>query len=120
MSADNIEFIGERIFLDEVEAAGEVWVAKNVYQSVYTMELDETGVSLPVWSNRQRVVDFLKNARLIGPPYEPLAVPLETFTRAWLSDRAMDIAELQINPDGKTTRVLCLTAEEFKTSQGVH
>jgi hypothetical protein len=28
----------------------------------------------------------------------------------------MAIAELQINPDGKTSRVLVLTAEEFKTA----
>jgi len=39
------------------------------------------------------------------------------FTSAWLSDQAMAIVELQINPDGRTTRVLILTAAEFQATQ---
>jgi hypothetical protein len=81
------------------------------------MELDGTGFSLPVWSNEQRVVDFLKNARLVGAKYEPHALPLDVLTNAWLSDKMMAISELQLNPDGKTTRVLVVTAEEFISSQ---
>ena len=81
------------------------------------MELDQTGFSLPVWSNRERVVEFLKNARLVGTKYGPHAVPLDVFTNAWLSDKMMDITELQLNPDGKTTRVLVVTAEEFISAQ---
>jgi hypothetical protein len=84
------------------------------------MEIDNEGFSLPVWSNRGRVVEFLLNARLLGPKYEPHAIPLDVFTNAWLSDRMKAIAELQINPDGKTTRVLCLTTEEFTASQAPH
>lgn len=117
MGNENIEYIGEKIFLDEVEASGQVWVARSIYKNIYAMELDETGLSLPVWSRRDRVEEFLHNANLVGPPYMPDQVSVEIFTSAWLSDKMMDITELQINPDGKTTRVLCLTAEEFKTSQ---
>ena len=120
MNNENIEFIGEKIFLDELETTGEVWVARSVYKNIYAMELDQTGLSLPVWSNRERVLAFLKNARLLGPSYEPHAVPVAVFTDAWLSSQMMDISELQINPDGKTTRVLCLTAQEFKSTQAVH
>ena len=112
-----VEYIGEIAFLQEVKAAGEVWVARGVNKFIYALELDRTGFSLPVWSNRERVVEFLKNARLIGPQYEPHPVPLEVLTNAWLSDKMMDISELQINPDGKTTRVLVVTAEEFISAQ---
>jgi hypothetical protein len=112
----SIEYLGEKIFRNEVEAAGEVWIARGVHKNIYAVEIDRTEFSLPVWSNRARVVEFLKNARLVGPKYEPEAVSLEVFTQAWLSDRMMAIAELQINPDGKTTRVLVYTVEEFKTT----
>ncbi len=115
-----IEYIGEKIFRDEIEAAGEVWVARNIYKNVYAVEIDRTGFSLPVWSKRERALEFLKNARLVGPKYEPHAVPLANFTDAWLSDKMRDISELQINPDGKTSRVLCLTSEEFQASQSLH
>lgn len=113
----SVEYLGEKIFLQEIEATGQVWVARSVYANIYAMEIDEAGFSLPVWSNRERAVEYLKNARLVGPRYEPHAVPLEVFTSAWLSDKMMAISELQINPDGKSTRVLVLTAEEFKSSQ---
>ncbi len=112
-----IEYLGEKIFLEEIEATGQVWVARSVYKNIYSMELDKTGLSLPVWSKRERVVEFLQKALLAGPKYAPDAVDLETFTNAWLSDQTMAITELQLNPDGKSTRVLCLTAEEFKESQ---
>jgi hypothetical protein len=81
------------------------------------MELGPEGFSLPIWSNRERVVEYLQNALLVGPEYEPHAVPLNEFTNAWLSDKMMAISELQLNPDGKTTRVLVLTAEEFKSAR---
>ena len=115
--AMTVEYLGEIVFLQEVIAAGEVWVARGINKNIYSMELDGTGFSLPVWSNRERVVDFLKNARLVGTKYEPHAVPLDVFTNVWLSDKMMDIAELQLNPDGKTTRVLVVTAEEFISAQ---
>lgn len=115
----SVEYIGEKIFLQEIEAAGQLWVARGAYKNIYAEEIDETGFSLPIWSNRERVVEFLMNARLLGPKYDPHAVELDVFTNAWLSDKMMAISELQINPDGKETRILCLTPEEFKTSQGV-
>jgi hypothetical protein len=114
-----VGYLGEKIFQNEVAAAGEVWVARSAYKSVYAVEVDRTGFSLPVWSNRERAVEFLKNALLGGPKYEPHPVPLELFTRTWLSDRMMAISELQINPDGKTSRVLALTAEEFAAAHTV-
>lgn len=113
----SVEYIREMAFLQEINAAGQIWVAKGTSGNIYAMELDQTGFSLPVWSNRERVVDFLENARLVGGKYEPHAVLLDDFTGRWLSDKMMGITELQLNPDGKTTRVLVVTAEEFKTAQ---
>ena len=113
----SVEFIGEKIFLQEIEAAGHVWVARSLNKKIYALELDATGFSLPVWSSGERVVAFLKIARLVSQRYEPHAVPLEVFTKAWLSDKMMAISELQINPDGKTRRVLVLTTEEFAATQ---
>jgi len=113
-----IEYLGEKVFLEEVEASGQVWVVKNTYQKIYAEELDQSGFSLPVWSNSERAAEYLLNARPIGPKYEPHAVPLEVFTKAWLSDRMKAIAELQINPDGRTSRILVMTNEEFQDSQG--
>lgn len=115
--AMSIEYIKEMAFLQEVRTAGQVWVARSAYENIYSLEIDMTGFSLPVWSNMERVVDYLKNARLVGAKYEPYAVPLDVFTKRWLSDMMMAISELQLNPDGKTTRVLVLSAEEFKATQ---
>jgi len=113
----DIAYLGEKIFLEEVKTSGYVWVARGIHKNIYSLELDQTGFSLPVWSNREKVVAFLENARLVGTRYEPHAVSVEVFTKAWLSDKMMAISELQINPDGKTTRVLVLTAEEFTSTQ---
>ena len=115
-----IEYLGEKQFLDEIKASGQVWIARGTYKNIYCLELDQAEISLPVWSARERADVFLKNARLIGPKYEPEAVQLDVFTNAWLSDQMMAIAELQINPDGRSSRVLVFTTDEFKTSQGVN
>jgi hypothetical protein len=112
-----IEDFGEKIFLEAIKATGQVWVARGINKNIYAIEI-ETGFSLPIWSTSERVEEFFRNARLVGPRFEPEAVHLDVFTEAWLSDKMMAIAELQINPDGKTTRVLVLTTEEFKAAQG--
>lgn len=112
-----VEFIGEKIFLQELKADGRVWVAKGEHQNVYALELDDSGYSLPVWSDRGRVLQYLRNAQLIGSKYEPYAVPLDLFTQAWLSNKMMEIAELLINMDGNESRALALTVEEFVASQ---
>jgi hypothetical protein len=117
MKEMDMEYPGEKIFLKEVEAIGKVWVVKGANQNVYSLQLDETGYSLPVWSHQQRVIEYLRNARLVGSDYEPYAVPLDIFTNVWLSDKMMDISELLINLNGLTTRALVLTIEEFKASQ---
>jgi hypothetical protein len=115
----NLADLSEVVFLQEVEDAGQVWVARGVWKNIYAQEMNETEYSLPVWSNRERVEEFLRNARPVGQKYEPQAIPLDVFTNAWLSDKMMAISELQINPDGKTTRVLVVSAEEFKSTQAV-
>lgn len=112
-----IKYLGEKVFLEEVESSGQVWVARSIHKNIYTMELERSGLSLPVWSSSEKVDYFLRNARLIGSKYEPHAVPLSVFTQAWLSDKMMGIIELLINPDGKATRILALTTEEFQSSQ---
>ena len=114
----DVAYLGEKQFRGEVAATGEVWVARGVHNNIYAEELDQTGLSLPVWSTRERVVDYLKNARPVGTKYEPHAVPFEMIAVTWLSDMSKGISELQINPDGKTTRVLVLTADEFRALQG--
>ena len=113
----SIEYIGERIFLQEVEAAGYVWVARCLHKSIYSLTLGGSGCSLPIWSSRERVAEFLKNARLVGPKFEPYAVPLDVFVTAWLSDKSMAISEVLVNSDGKSTRMLVLSAEEFSAAQ---
>jgi len=112
-----VEYLGEKIFREEIQAGGQVWVARSIYKNIYSQELSRTEISLPVWSSRERVDEFLKNARLVGPKYEPDPVPLKVFTDAWLSDKMMAITELQINPDGKSSRVLVMTPAEFRASQ---
>lgn len=113
----SIEYIGEKIFLEEIEASGQVWIARGAHKNIYALDIEKTGFSLPVWSSGERVVEYLKNARPIGRKYEPEAVPLDVFTDSWLSDKSMGISELYINPDGKSTRVLVFTTEEFQESQ---
>jgi len=109
-----IEYYGEKQFYQEIKAGGVVWVARSIYKNIYALELDKSGLSLPVWSTRERVISFLNTARLVGPKYEPDSVPLDVFANAWLSDQAMGISELQINPDGKSSRVLVFTVDEFQ------
>lgn len=113
----NVEEIREMAFLQEVRATGQVWVARSVNKNIYAVEIDPAGFSLPIWSNRERVVAFLENARLVGQKYEPDAVSLAVLTTTWLSDNTMAIVELQLNPDGKTTRVLVVTPDEFVAAQ---
>lgn len=111
----SLEYILEHAFLQEVKAAGQLWVARGAYRNIYSEELGPSGFSLPVWSTRERVLDYLKNARPVGTAHEPHPVSLKTFTDVWLSDKMMDITELQLNPNGKTTRILCVTPEEFRS-----
>jgi len=109
-----LEYLYETIFLQEVEASGQVWVAKGGNDNIYALQLDEMGFSLPIWSGRERVIDFLRNQSLIGQEYEPHPVPLDIFTERWLSD---NIAALLINIDGIATRVLVLSVEQFRLTQ---
>ncbi len=113
----NLGYFGEKIFHDEIKLSGQVWVARGEHKNIYAMELDRTGVSLPVWSSSERVDEYLNNARLIGPKYEPHAVSVDTFANAWLSDKMMAINELLINPDGRATRMLALYPDEFQAPQ---
>ncbi|KIH78102.1 Protein of unknown function [Geoalkalibacter ferrihydriticus] len=113
----SIEYLGEKVFLQESKDAAQVWVLRGTHKNIYAMELDKTGFSLPVWSSEEKAADFVKNARPIGQKYKPEAVPLGVFSQTWLSDQSMAIAELQINPDGKSTRVLVITKEEFWSIQ---
>lgn len=112
----SIGYLGEKVFLQGIRDAGQLWVLRGVHKNIHAQETED-GYSLPVWSSRENAAAFLKQARLIGQRYEPEAIPLEIFTRAWLSDQRMAIVELQINPDGRSSRVLVMTREEFQASQ---
>lgn len=111
----SIEQVLEMAFLQEVKKAGQLWVAKSGMMKVYSEEFGRTGFSIPVWSNRERAADYLTNARLVGAKYEPVAVALDDFTNRWLSDKMMDITEVQLNPNGVSQKVLVVTPDEFKT-----
>jgi Protein of unknown function (DUF2750) len=117
MSIMTVEYLGARIFLDETGAAGEIWVARSSLGSIYAVSIDRAGFSLPVWSSSGRAAEYLKNARLVGPKYEPHAIAVEVFTAEWLSDQGKAIVELQINPDGKSSRVLVMSPDEFRAAQ---
>ena len=112
-----VEYLGARIFLDEIGTAREIWVARSSLNSIYAVSIDRAGFSLPVWSSSGRSAEYLRNARLVGPKYEPHAVSLEAFTAEWLSDQGKAIVELQINPDGKSARVLVMSPDEFRAAQ---
>ena len=107
-----IAYLGEKIFREEIASSQVIWVIRGKYKNIYAIETDG-GYSLPVWSSRERVEVFFKNAFLSDQHYGPEAVPLEVFTNSWLSDKMMAICLLQINPEGKTSRVLVMTPEEF-------
>lgn len=112
-----IEYLGEKIFLEEISSSGQVWVARSIHNNIHTMELDRTGLSLPVWSSSERVTAYLNNARLIGPEYQPHAIAVDRFSDSWLSNKMLAITELLINPDGRSSRMLALYPEEFQDYQ---
>jgi hypothetical protein len=109
----SLEQVLEMAFLKEVKAAGQLWVVKNGADSIYSEEIEPMRVSVPIWSNRESVFRFLSNAGLSETRYEPMPIPLEDFTRSWLSD-TMAIAELQLNPDRVSQEVLVLSPANFK------
>ena len=108
-----VEYLDQQMFRQEVESAGEVWVVKGGDRNLFALQLEENGLSLPVWSGRERVVDFLASQTLMDSGYEPHAVPLAVFTEIWLYDNMMGIAELLINIDGRSQRALVLSVEQF-------
>lgn len=56
----SVEYIGAKFFLEEIEASGQVWVARITHKNIYAMVLEKTGVSLPVCSSSEKVDNFLK------------------------------------------------------------
>ena len=110
----SIEYLGEKTFLEEVASAGEVWVARGPNKNIYAQEIENFAYSLPAWSSREKVLAFLQITHLEGR-FAPHAIPLEEFTGRWLSDQSLHITEVQVNPSGKSSRVLALTTEEVQT-----
>jgi hypothetical protein len=110
---------GEETFLEEVEAAGQVWVIKGDNAFLFALQIDDTGFSLPVWSGLERVVYFLMNRGLVGSRYLPHAIDLDAFTERWL-DKMQDINGLLINIDGRSADAVMLTVEEFRACQQIY
>lgn len=108
-----MEYIGERTYLEELTADRQVWVARGAHKNIYALEIENHAYSVPTWSSRDKVDAFLKNT-LLWQQYEPHAIPLKTFADSWLSDWMKGISEVQVNPNGRTSRVLALTSEEFQ------
>ena len=108
-----IEYLGERTYLDELDAEKQVWVARGEYRNIYALEIENQAFSVPTWSTRNRVEAYLKSS-LLHQRFEPHAIPLWEFANSWLSDQMRGIAEVQVNPCGKASRVLAMTNEEFQ------
>lgn len=108
-----IEYLDEKVFFKEIESRSHLWVAMGNSNAVFAVKNENGETSLLIWSSRDRANEFLKNASLVAK-YSPLEIPLEVFTKVWLVDKKMAIAELQVNPTGKRETVLALTCEEFK------
>jgi hypothetical protein len=106
---------GEETFLQELEATGQIWVVKGESDYIYALELDDRGFSLPVWSCIERVLAFMINQQLVGTVFLPFPIPLDVFAKMWL-DNMIDVNELLINLDGKSTRAVVLTIDEFRSS----
>ncbi|MBJ6723445.1 DUF2750 domain-containing protein [Geomesophilobacter sediminis] len=109
----NIDFIGQIIFSQEVQANRQVWVVKGRNENIYAMELDQAGFSLPVWSAKERAVEFLKNTQLLDGELEPHPIGLDLFINIYLSDKMLGINELLINMDGNSAQALVLSLDEF-------
>jgi len=109
----SLEFLDEKKFYVEITSTDQIWVAKGDYNNIYFLDVLPQGVCLPVWSNQEKVFDYLKNARPIGPPYSPFSVSLDRFSETWMTNPAMSIKELAINPNGASTRMLIVSTEEF-------
>lgn len=114
-----VEYFGEKTFLEEITDDQAVWVARGVHKNVYAQEIENYAYSLPTWSSRDKIAAFLKTT-LLWQQFEPHAIPLKEFANRWLSDQMMGIAEVQVNPSGKTSRVLALTSEEFQAKVVIH
>lgn len=109
----SVEFFGEKTFLEEISDAGQVWVARGPHKNIHAQEIENYAYSLPAWSSADKLAAYLR-ATLLWKQFEPHAIPLVEFANRWLSDQSLAVAEVQLNPSGHTSRVLALTAEEFK------
>ena len=116
----SLEFLDEKKFHTEITSADQVWVAKGIYGNIYFLDVLPDGICLPVWSNQEKVIDYLANARPIGPKYSPFSVSLDRFTETWMTNPGMAIEELAINPDGRSTRMLIISTEEFLAARNKH
>lgn len=116
----SLKFLDEKKFYAEITSTAQVWVAKGVYENIYFLDVLSQGVCLPVWSNQGKVVDYLKNARPIGPQYSPFSLSLDRFTETWMTNPRMAIKELAINPDGTSTKMLIISTAEFLAARNKH
>jgi hypothetical protein len=114
-----IEILGEKIFLEEITTVREVWVARGEHKNIHAQEIENYAYSLPAWSSKDKIDAYLQTT-LLWQQFKPHPIPLKEFTDRWLSDQMLAIAEVQINPSGKTSRVLALTSEEFQTKVAIH
>jgi len=110
----SLEFLGVKPFLAEIESTGEVWVARGQHRDIHAQEIENYAYSLPAWSSEARSAAYLR-ATLLWQRYAPHPIPLREFANRWLSDQSLAIAEVQVNPNGRSSRVVALTADEFKT-----
>lgn len=116
----SLEFLDEKKFYAEITSTDHIWVAKGDYDNIYFLDVLAQGVCLPVWSNQEKLVTYLENARPIGPKYSPFAVDLGRFTETWMTNPGMAIKELAINPNGASTRMLIISTEEFLAARNKH
>ena len=106
-----MEMPSEIGFFKEISLSRHVWVARRGLK-VLALSDEEGGLSLPVWSDRKRLREYL-NSNQIGANFHLTHFPVETFEKTFLENT--DITTFQINPSEAGQRGLVVTVREFKT-----
>jgi Protein of unknown function (DUF2750) len=106
----NIKYLPEEIFIKEVSATQHIWLARQE-SGVLAFSEPEGNFSIPVWSKKDKLLEYLKNQN-IESDYQIVEFPILNFEVTFF--RNSEKNEFQINPTGKGKKVLFLTSEELK------
>lgn len=105
-----MDAMDEKKFFQEIKDNGNLWVAMRKNE-VLTLT-DSEGISdLPIWSDRERVLDYISDRT--GDGLEPVEIPLSNFRRTWISEGSMDFNDLVVNPDAGESRHSAMSKSDF-------